>query len=124
MLWEDPPLEAMQSSPLKPQRFYILLALADRDRHGADIQREVRELSGGQVKLWPAMLYSTLEGLLEDGWITEIAGDQRPAGASERRRYYRIEPLGREAVRAEAERMARLVEIERLRNPRTEEAAP
>ena len=47
-------------APLKPRHYYILLALAETDRHGLSIAREVGTLSDGQVRLWPATLYGSL----------------------------------------------------------------
>jgi DNA-binding PadR family transcriptional regulator len=37
--------------------FHILLALADKDRHGYEIMREVDERSEGKVRLGPGTLY-------------------------------------------------------------------
>ena len=48
---------------LKPHWFYILLALADGDRHGLAIARDVQSLSDGAVRLWPATLYGSLDEL-------------------------------------------------------------
>ena len=44
--------------------FYILLSLASGDRYGADIQEDVRALSAGEVRLWPATLYGSLVELV------------------------------------------------------------
>ena len=54
---------------LKPRCYYILLSLSDGDRHGQAIARDVLELSSGQVRLWPAALYGSLDELHQDGWI-------------------------------------------------------
>ena len=92
---------------LKPTWFQILLALAGEDRHGSAIMRAVLDQTGGTMRLWPVMLYSSIEQLTEAGLIQEIGGDDRPA-ESERRRYYRITRAGRRALGDEAERMADL----------------
>ena len=81
---------------LKPTWFQILLALAGEDRHGSAIMRAVLDQTGGTMRLWPVMLYSSIEQLTEAGLIQEIGGDDRPA-ESERRRYYRITRAGRRA---------------------------
>lgn len=94
--------------PLTPAAFHILLALADGDKHGYAIMQEVTALSAGQVRLGPGSLYGTIKRLLADGWITEV--DDRPDDGAERRRYYRLTELGQRVVRAEALRLARLVE--------------
>jgi DNA-binding PadR family transcriptional regulator len=39
---------------------------------GTAIQDDVRELSGGGVRLWPATLYGSLEELVEQGWLEEV----------------------------------------------------
>ena len=57
---------------LKPRLYFILLALAETDRHGLAIAREVGALSDGQVRLWPATLYGSLDELHESGWIDEV----------------------------------------------------
>lgn len=115
-------MEERKRQPLKPPRYFILLALAEHDSHGAEIQREVLRLSSGQVRLWPTMLYRTLEALRLDSWIEELTGpEDRPAGESERKRYYRITDQGRQALRIETQRLSELVEVARLRNRRRKE---
>jgi DNA-binding PadR family transcriptional regulator len=110
---------------VKPQWYFILLALAAGDRHGLGIAREVLALSDGSVRLWPATLYGALEDLADWGWIEELAEpERRPADESGRRRYYRITRAGRDRLRAETDRLAGLVRIARVRNkPRAGETA-
>jgi DNA-binding PadR family transcriptional regulator len=95
------------------QRFQILLALAPGPLHGSGIARLVREQTGDAVRLWPVMLYATIDQLASDGLIHEAAGAERPEGASERRRYYVITARGRKALAAEAERLADLARTAR-----------
>ncbi|MGE5832842.1 MAG: PadR family transcriptional regulator [Acidobacteriota bacterium] len=92
---------------LKPHWFQILLALAGEDRHGSGIMRAVLDQTSGALKLWPVMLYNSLEQMTEAGLIQEIGGSDRPT-ESERRRYYRMTRAGRRALADEAERMASL----------------
>ena len=94
-------------TPLKAHWFQILLALAGEDRHGSGIMRAVLDQTGGAVRLWPVMLYNSLEQMTEAGLIHEIGGNDRPS-ESEKRRYYRITRAGRRALADEAERMANL----------------
>ncbi|MEE8587021.1 MAG: helix-turn-helix transcriptional regulator [Acidobacteriota bacterium] len=102
--------------PLKPAHFFILVALANQDRYGSSIQREVMRLMDGHLKLWPTLLYSTLESLLEEGWIEELSDPgELPPGTSRRRRYYRITPRGRQVLAGEAERLSGLAETARQR---------
>ena len=100
--------------PLKPDVFLILMILIDDDAHGYGIIKEAETRTGGELKLQAGALYRRLKWMLDEGLINEIDG--RPAGADDRRRYYRISALGFEAVKAEATRMARLVDDARARN--------
>ena len=96
-------------SPLTPATFHILLTLADGERHGYAIMREVEERSGAQVRLGPGTLYGSLKRLLEDGWVDEGTERADAEAGGERRRYYRITKLGLAVARAEALRMDQLV---------------
>ena len=98
---------------LKPHFFYILLALADGDRHGLAIARDVQALSDGGVRLWPATLYGSLDELRSRKWIEEL--DQHPEDESERKRYYRLTRAGRTVLTDEAERLGRLARLARAR---------
>lgn len=90
---------------MKKPWFYILVSLASSARHGSAIQEDVREVSGGTVRLWPVTLYGSIEALVEKGWITETHPDELPEGANGRERFYGILPAGREALRAEIQKM-------------------
>ena len=107
--------------PLTPFAFQVLLALADGDRHGYAIIKEVEERSGGTVKLRTGTLYTLLQRLLEEQLIGEQgavqtaahatpANDAGPAArADSRRRYYRLTALGDAVLRAEAQRLEGLI---------------
>jgi DNA-binding PadR family transcriptional regulator len=85
---------------------YILISLAERDRHGSGIMRDVLELTDGELKLWPATLYGSLNELEEQGWIRVL--DKRPAGepaASSHEKWFHITAAGRRALAAEGERL-------------------
>lgn len=103
----------MPKASLKPHLFYILLALAEGDRHGLAIARDAQALSDGSVRLWPATLYGSLEELCARKWIEELP--EHPEDESERKRYYRLTRTGRAALNDEAERLARLVRLARTR---------
>jgi len=100
---------------MKSHWFFILLSVAAAPRYGTAIQDDVRALSGGAVRLWPATLYGTLEELVGQGWIEEIAEDERPTGISGRERYYRITRAGRLALKREAARLESLASVARTR---------
>lgn len=95
--------------------FYILLSLASGDRYGSDIQEDVRTLSDGETRLWPATLYGSLEELVEKGWIRELDESEQPEDAAGRTRYYRILSGGREALAAEVERREAVTRMARRR---------
>ena len=102
-------------SDMRRHWFYILLSLAERDRHGSGIVRDVLTLTGGELRLWPVTLYGSLDELRESSWIREL--ESAPADADERghRRWFRITPQGRRALAAELERMERVVAIAQRR---------
>ena len=98
---------------LRSIEFHILLALAGEERHGYAILQEVTQLTDGEIELEPGTLYRALHRMLKDGWIAESS--RRPAADldDERRKYYRLTPLGRRIASAEADRLLRLVAIAR-----------
>ena len=99
---------------IKPHWFHILVALADQPLHGADIRRRVREHTSGGLRLYPVMLYGSLEDLESRGWIREVDEDEgRPPGENERRRYYRITRDGRTALADETARLEALARLAR-----------
>jgi DNA-binding PadR family transcriptional regulator len=106
---------------MKPRHYFILLALADEDRHGLAIAREVQRLSDGQVRLWPATLYGSIDELVERGWLGELDTERlRPANESEKKRFYRLTAAGHRALAAETSRLAGVVKVARARmKPRT-----
>lgn len=91
--------------PLPTAVFHILVALADRDRHGYSIMQDVAARTDGKVRLSAGTLYSAVRRMLEQGLIVELRDSPDPASADERRRYYRVTPLGRQAALAEARRL-------------------
>jgi len=94
--------------PLTPLAFQVLLALADSERHGYGIIREVDERTDGLVKIRTGTLYTMLQRLLDERLLEESG--RRPAAADdERRRYYRLTPLGRDVLQAEARRLELLI---------------
>jgi DNA-binding PadR family transcriptional regulator len=96
--------------PLNHADFHILLALADRERHGYAIMLHVEELTEGGVRLGPGTLYTSIKRLLASGMIEE--SDERPDAEldDQRRRYYRLLKLGRKVLTAESERMEKMLQ--------------
>lgn len=97
--------------PLTPFAFQVLLALAEGDRHGYAIIKEVEERSGGQVTLRTGTLYTLLQRLLDEQLIIEAETPAPTAAKSEdtRRRYYRLSAMGDAVLRAEAQRLEALI---------------
>ena len=105
-----PRFTAEEKLPLTPLSFHILLALADADRHGYGIIKEVRERTNGEMNPGAGTLYAAIQRMLDDGLVNETA-DRPKTGDDERRRYYRLTEFGRQVARAEALRLARLIRI-------------
>lgn len=99
--------------PLRPAVLHILLALADKERHGYGIMREVEGRTGGEMRLGPGTLYGSIKRMLADGLIEESDERPDPALDDQRRRYYRITDFGRRVAGAEAERLVALVSTAR-----------
>jgi DNA-binding PadR family transcriptional regulator len=95
--------------PLTPAVLNILLALADGERHGYGIMREVEGRTGGEVRLGPGTLYGSIKRMLTDGLIEESDERPDPEMDDQRRRHYRITDFGRRVAGAEAERLVGLV---------------
>jgi DNA-binding PadR family transcriptional regulator len=92
--------------------FYILLSLAAHDRHGSGIMRDVLELTGGDLKLWPVTLYGSLDELVEEGWIRALdAAPNAAAEKSDRLRWFHITADGRRALAAEVQRLQATVRV-------------
>src|SRR5882724_10694899 len=99
--------------PLTPAMFHVLLSLAEGDKHGYAILKEVTSRTAGEVELSTGTLYGLIKRMLADGLI--VSPLRRPTGADadERRRYYRLTDFGRQVAAAEAARHERLVHTAR-----------
>ena len=87
-----PEIDPRSFLPLTPLAFQVLLALADDERHGYGIIREVDDRTDGLIRLRTGTLYTLLQRLVD-----------------ERRKYYRVTSLGRRVLTAEARRLESLV---------------
>src|SRR5262249_18413528 len=101
--------------PLPAATFHILLALADQDRHGYAIIQDVAAPTGGELRLGAGTLYRSIQRMLDQGLLVETRDRPDPEDDDERRRYYRITPLGAAVARAEARRLSQLVRMARAR---------
>ena len=101
--------------PLTPAVFHVLLSLADGEKHGYVISKEIARRTNHEVRLSAGTLYGIIKRLLEDGFIEE--SDERPDFSldDERRRYYRLTKQGVALAEAEAERMERVLAMARAK---------
>src|ERR1051325_5015786 len=87
--------------PLTPVVLHVLLALANepQGKHGYAVAREVEELTDGRIRMGPGTLYGSIQRMIEAALIEETPRARRArASEDERRRYYRITPLGRRGL--------------------------
>jgi DNA-binding MarR family transcriptional regulator len=105
--------EASERLPLTEPVFHILLALAERDRHGYGIILAVQNATAGKLRLRTGTLYTAMPRLVEDGLIEEIESDDDDE--EDRRRVYRLTPFGRAVASAESARVANLTALARAR---------
>ena len=97
--------------PLTPLSFNILLALADADRHGYGIIKEIEARTGEPMRSGTGTLYLAIQRLENEALIEPAPPPPDPRREDARRRYYRLTSLGRAAAEAEAERLAGLVGV-------------
>ena len=102
-------------NPLPSAAFQILLSLSDENLHGYAIMRQVEEQTGGRMRLGPGTLYNSIQSLLEEKLIEEVAPPEDAGSGHERRRYYRLTSAGRKLAHSEAERLADLLRVARAK---------
>jgi DNA-binding PadR family transcriptional regulator len=99
--------------PLAPATLHILLALAGEKLHGYGIMQEVARQSEGRYKLGPGTLYDNLQRLMKQGLVDEVAS--RAEEETSRRRYYRLNSMGRRVLVSEIARLEGVVREAKLR---------
>jgi DNA-binding PadR family transcriptional regulator len=72
--------------------------------------QEVDAMTAGKMRLGPGTLYRSMQRMEVDGYIEELPLKNDSANDDERRRYYRLTPYGTAVARAEAARLAALVD--------------
>jgi DNA-binding PadR family transcriptional regulator len=102
--------------PLTPGMFHVLIALADGEKHGYAIIKEVARRTEGAIRLSAGTLYTLIRRFVQEGVIAESAERPDPALDDERRRYYRLTDFGRDVARAEAARMESTLSMARKKN--------
>lgn len=114
--------------PLTPVVLHLLLALAEREpearagKHGYAVAQEVEAMTDGQIRMGPGTLYGSIQRMLVSELIEEVSrtrsGSRARTGMTdedERRRYYRLTPLGQRALELELARLAQVVAIARAK---------
>ncbi len=82
-------------------------ALADAERHGCGIIKEVSFRTDGRVET--GTLFAALKRMRDDKLIEVVPPSERPPQEDRRRRTHRLTTFGRESLRAETERLTELV---------------
>ena len=101
--------------PLTPTVFHVLVALASGPRHGYAVAQEVEELTEGRIVMGPGTLYGSLQRMQDAGLIEETENPGEAGLHADRRRYYKMTPLGSAALQAESERLMRAVTVAQAR---------
>lgn len=116
--------DSKDHGPLTPAVFHLLLALATGEKHGYELMKLVKHDSHGQVRMGSGTLYGSIKRMLAVGLIEEAGERPDPTLADERRRYYRLTELGREALLTDLQRYDAVVSLahqrQLFRAPRVE----
>lgn len=104
-----PPRNPLDYLPLTPAMFHVLIALADGDRHGYAVIKDVSARTRGQVELGTGTLYGIIKRLLADGLVVESRRRQPVDRDDARRKYYRLTLFGKDVVAAETDRLQAMV---------------
>lgn len=86
--------------PMTETGFYILFCL-QKEMHGYNITQMVKEITEGQVEIGPGTMYGTLGKMEKDGLIEFVREE-------EKRKLYKITPVGKEVLQLEIARIKRL----------------
>ena len=86
--------------PMTETGFYILLCLRE-EAHGYSIVRQVEDMTDGAIRISPGTLYGSLSKMEKDGLIGFVR-------EVDKRKIYRITPLGQEVLSLEMHRIERI----------------
>lgn len=110
--------DAGDLQPLPTSQLHVLLALADGEKHGYAVMREVERMTDGEVTMGPGTLYGAIKRMLSAGLLEETEERPDPEMDDQRRRYYRTTGLGVRVLAAETSRLDRLVQTARSKTQR------
>jgi DNA-binding PadR family transcriptional regulator len=108
--------EYSPQQPLTPAVFHILLALADGEKHGYSIMKDVESQTNGKIKMGPGTLYGSIKRMLAAGLIEEADERPDPTLDDQRRRYYRLSALGQKVLSTESQRLEQAVVVARQKH--------
>lgn len=119
MTFDKKPVQSLL--PLREPTFYILISVAQGEKHGYAILKDVEMLSGGKLKLSTGTLYEALARLLEQGLVErkdaplrdKTGGNDRHPGKP--RIVYNLSPFGLKVLQEETARLHHLAAIARRR---------
>jgi DNA-binding PadR family transcriptional regulator len=106
--------EIQELLPLSLPIFHMLVSLMEGERHGYALKREILQRTEKRINLGSGALYGAINKMLEQGLIVESDERPDPHLDDERRRYYRITPLGRRVLQAETARLRDLVQLAQM----------
>jgi len=108
--------------PLREPTFLILLSLAEGEKHGYAILKDVSEISHGNVTMSTGTLYEALSRLLQQGIIERVVNHSQASGENypgRPRKLYRLTTKGVRVVEAETMRIQSLVDAAQTRLSRS-----
>ena len=84
----------------------VLLAILHRDNHayGMEIREEIEERTGREVSY--GAVYTTLKRLDAKGYVSHELGAPTPERGGRARKFFRVEPAGRSALKATREALS------------------
>ena len=97
--------------PLTSLTYHILLALADHDRHGYSIIKDVEQRTGRSMQIETGALYHAIRRMRNEDLIEPAPANANEGGGDTRRRTYRLTEWGRAVLAAESCRLRELVDI-------------
>ena len=103
-------LDPQSFLPLTNLAFHTLVALAEEDRHGYAIIKDIESRTDRQLSVRSGALYTAIQRLLEVGLVDNASIPDRGPESDQRRKYYRITELGRQVAALEGARLARMVD--------------
>jgi PadR family transcriptional regulator, regulatory protein PadR len=94
--------------PMREPTYFVLASLFEGPLHGYGIIKRTGELSAGRVRLVTGTLYTALDRLIRDGYVSVVS---KESVAGRVRRRYGLTGTGHNALRAEAERIGQAARV-------------